>query len=645
MEGIIKKPKKKIIKWLIISLSIFFIIIIVLAGTSVALAYKYENKIYSGIKIDSVNVGGLTQTQAISIINGKFKQTYDDGFNFVFDNTEKKIINEDNKFLSLNLDSMVENAFNQGHSNNWFKKHLKVLVFPIIKKQLDLDYQLDKNLLKEQLKSEFTILENPAKDTEINLQIPGTEGKKYELDFSASKVGHTFNFNEAIDSLEKGIQKFNNPKVELIKSTDYPKITVEQALTQKDLIDELLKIEQVDFAFKNKTWTVEWEDFSHWLKLDLNENEEITVSLNPEMVKGQLEAIGQETNQEATDAKLQMKNGRVTEFQASQNGQELDMEKNLQKTITEIITNKNNKIALTVNITEPKVTVGSTNELGIKELIGYGLSDYSGSPSNRRHNIGIGAAALNGVLIAPGGEFSLVETLGDIDASSGYKPELVIKKNETIPEYGGGLCQIGTTIFRAALQSALQITVRRNHSYRVGYYEPAGTDATIYDPWPDFKFLNDTEHHILIQSKLWGNTVMFEIWGTDDGRKVSFEGQTTVSDVKYLKPTIFNITSPGPAKEIETEELEPGVKKRTEYAHNGADTVFYQYITKPGEETEKITWSSHYVPWQEVFLVGVDPEKKAQEAKEIEEAKEAETLAGITEEETTIEDEEEKTEE
>ena len=289
-----------------------------------------------------------------------------------------------------------------------------------------------------------------------------------------------------------------------------------------------------------------------------------------------------------------------------------------------------------VKTVEPEQRVGDLNDLGIVELLGTGKSSFAGSPKNRRHNIKIGADSVNGSLIPPEEEFSLLKTLGTIDKTTGYLTELVIKGNETIPEYGGGLCQIGTTTFRGTLAAGLPVTMRRPHSYTVSYYFDEdgrpGKDATIYDPWPDFKFLNDTEHHILIQAKLWGNNVMFEIWGTDDGRKVSFEGQNTVSDIKYLKPTIFNITSPGPAKEIETEELAPGERKRTEYAHNGADTVFYQYITKPGEETEKITYSSHYVPWQEVFLVGVDPEAKEKEAQEIIEGQEEDAAAENSEE-------------
>jgi vancomycin resistance protein YoaR len=104
--------------------------------------------------------------------------------------------------------------------------------------------------------------------------------------------------------------------------------------------------------------------------------------------------------------------------------------------------------------------------------------------------------------------------LGEIDGAHGWYQELVIKGNETVPEYGGGLCQVGSTSFRMALASGLEIVERRNHSYRVRYYEPAGTDATIYSPAPDFRFKNNTNHHILITSEIQGDMLAFYAWGT-----------------------------------------------------------------------------------------------------------------------------------
>ncbi|HLC63987.1 MAG TPA: VanW family protein, partial [Patescibacteria group bacterium] len=179
---------------------------------------------------------------------------------------------------------------------------------------------------------------------------------------------------------------------------------------------------------------------------------------------------------------------------------------------------------------------------------------------------------------------------------TGYLPELVIKGDETIPEYGGGLCQIGTTVFRAALASGLPIVERRNHSYRVVYYEPAGKDATIYDPKPDFKSTNDTSQNILIQTRIEGDNLYFDFWGTADGRIA-----------EQSDSTIYNIKPPGETINIETDKLAPGEKQCTESAHAGADAYFDYKVTYPDGTVQEERFTSHYIPWPAKCLVGKQP--------------------------------------
>ncbi len=137
--------------------------------------------------------------------------------------------------------------------------------------------------------------------------------------------------------------------------------------------------------------------------------------------------------------------------------------------------------------------------------------------------------------------------------------------------------------------------MRRNHSYRVSYYEPAGTDATIYNPSPDLRFINDTGNYILIQSRVEGDNLYFDFWGAEDGRVV-----------EKTEPAIYNTVKPGPTKYIETLDLLPGVKKCTERAHNGADAYFDYKVTYAGGEIKEKRFASHYIPWREVCLVGVE---------------------------------------
>lgn len=164
--------------------------------------------------------------------------------------------------------------------------------------------------------------------------------------------------------------------------------------------------------------------------------------------------------------------------------------------------NKIDFVTLPLATEDPEVIVKSQKlkDMGIVELVSSGETDYSGSPANRIHNIQTGLSKFQGVVVKPGEEFSFGSTIGAINGSTGYLQELVIKGDKTIPEYGGGLCQVSTTAYRAILNAGYPILDRRNHSYMVSYYKPLGLDATFYEGGQDIRFLNDTPHYIVMQT-------------------------------------------------------------------------------------------------------------------------------------------------
>jgi vancomycin resistance protein YoaR len=247
-------------------------------------------------------------------------------------------------------------------------------------------------------------------------------------------------------------------------------------------------------------------------------------------IKSFLDDLGRKINKDSVDAKFQIEDGHITVFSLSQDGLKLNTEESA-KIIADIIlkgdpTSQNSKkgiILKYVNL-EPEISSESVGSLGVTSLVGEGRSNFRGSPKNRVFNIKVGSNRFNGALIKPNEEFSFVSILGPVDGEHGYLPELVIKKDKTEPEFGGGICQISTTAFRAAIYSGLKITARRNHAYPVRYYDPQGMDATVYIPRPDLRFINNTPSYILIQTKIEGTELVFDFYGTDDGRKIEIEG-------------------------------------------------------------------------------------------------------------------------
>ena len=248
-----------------------------------------------------------------------------------------------------------------------------------------------------------------------------------------------------------------------------------------------------------------------------------TFTYNPAEVYKWTEQIANGVNVKASEPSLKIANGRATDFTPPQTGKSLDRYNSALK-IIDSLQRGITTIDLVVQTTEPQKSLSSLNNLGITELIGRGESKFTGSPRNRIHNITVGIEKMKGVIVAPGEEFSFNKYLGPVEASTGFLPELVIKAEGTVPEFGGGLCQVSSTTFRAAMHAGLPITARRNHSYAVQYYAPQGTDATIYPGVQDLKFKNDTGGSILIWPYFKEKDyLVFDFYGTYDGRQVTLE--------------------------------------------------------------------------------------------------------------------------
>src|SRR5258708_895032 len=243
-------------------------------------------------------------------------------------------------------------------------------------------------------------------------------------------------------------------------------------------------------------------------------------SLLDEPTAAKINEIAAKINQSAHEARLTLDGSKFAkEFDPGQNGQGLDA-----YALRSALLSNKTKISLPIITSFPGNKLADTNNLGIKELVAVGESNFTGSPKNRIHNITAGAGKFNGLLIDQGEEFSFNKYLGDVDGEHGFLPELVIKKSGVVPEFGGGLCQVSSTTFRAAMNAGIPITARRNHSFAVQYYSPQGTDATIYPGSQDLKFINNLTGTILIRTRIDGKKLYFEFYGTKDNRQISFEG-------------------------------------------------------------------------------------------------------------------------
>jgi len=564
---------------------------------------NYRGRIYPGIKIGDLDLSGRTAEEATMIISAQTEKIKNAGMIFRYNQktailaTDAVSFDSDLSYpaLSFEIDAIVKEALGENIEHS-FGHYLLFRFSPESAKKIKAIYSLSEDKVSTFLQENFSDLNIYPENAYFSLS------ENAALKNNPEKLGKEIDYTAALAEARTNLDDLKNEPIVIKTHSEYPFVKQENLLGLEGEVQKIigrgslsLVLEKIAGATTTKYWEVRPEKLITWIGAQ-KINDQIVLSLDQKKIKEYLgTVIAPAVDQAAVQPRFEMKNGRVTSWQTGKNGYQIDQEITAAK-ITEEFLNGQNKINLVIKEV-PGENLTANNNFKIKEIIGTGHSNFAGSPVNRRHNISVGAASLHGLLITPGEEFSLIKTLGEINAATGYRTELVIKGDKTVPEFGGGLCQIGTTVFRTALSTGLPITMRQNHSYRVSYYEPAGTDATIYDPAPDLRFINDTGNYILIQARIEKNDLYFDFWGVSDGR---------VATTTY--PVIYNIVKPEPTKIIESDSLKPGEKKCTESSHNGADAYFdYKVIYPAGATTTPIQerrFKSHYVPWRAVCLVG-----------------------------------------
>lgn len=598
--------------------------LLIVLGGAAAFAFGYDHlytdRIFPGVRIVGVRLDGLTADEAREALYRSVDEALKDGLRFQLAASEGEkprdiVLNAitvaandpdaSRDLVRYNLDPALAAAMAYGRSGNPLLDAAARSRARIRSVDLDAGVSIDEDQIRRGIQEATSDLQSVRNAT---LDVSWDANAKHaDISVQPERSGRQVEIDSALRVLRGQAERLRFEPIILHTQTAQPVVTAAMADGLRPRVPEFLAHAPFHLQLEDgKTIAVDVGTLAGWIGVGIaNKNPELTIV--PEKFAAGIRALAPDVEKTAKRGSFAIQDGRITDFEAGTEGITIDDATTLSGMLDAWKRgDATSTFPLVIIRTEPAIAGQDPERLGIHEIIGVGRSNFSGSPTNRRKNIANGIHKVNGTMIAPGENFSLLKTLGPIVDGQGWLPELVIKGNKTEPELGGGLCQIGTTAFRAALASGLPIVERRNHSYRVRYYEPAGTDATIYEPSPDFQFKNDTGHHILIHAYSSGDEVIYEFWGTRDGRTTLFKGVTDVATVDALKPRVFNVTAPPPMKLVETLDLPPGQKKCTEVAHAGADAEFTAIVTAADGTSKEQTFASHYRPWQAVCLIGVE---------------------------------------
>jgi vancomycin resistance protein YoaR len=312
----------------------------------------------------------------------------------------------------------------------------------------------------------------------------------------------------------------------------------------------------------------------------------ISSSLNPK-----LEAVFKSLTREGKDARFVNENG---SWVARQRSAWTVDEAQTRENILAAIKAGKTSAAVALEVKAPQRNVRNWAESGITTLYGKGSSSFAGSPVFRVRNVIVGASKLDNDYLEDGAELDFNASMGAINKASGFVEGFVIVGGTLEKEDGGGICQVSTTIFRAAYNAGLPITERHEHSHRVKYYDPVGFEATVYAPSKNLKFKNDTGGTLLIQAE-WdekAQTLAFYLFGRAPNRQVTVS-KPSISDFKPAARPSFSADP----------NVRLGAERLIDTPMQGMTSVITRTVRMSDGKVRKDTTKSVYQPWGAVYAV------------------------------------------
>jgi len=557
-----------------VSLMVFLtLILLLLLGFEVA----YADRVYPGIYIHDLDVSGMTLEEADQVLAEALQYAYQGQLQLTFQDQVWDVRPID---LGYHIDhsTSAQNAYKMGR-RGWLPLNMiqkfrawfsGVQLSPVV--------FYDERIALDYVQSIASEINRPVVEASLRLEnanvvvVDGQVGREVDVSGTLSLI---------------------KPALSLMQSVDIPVIVTEQ---QPVIMDVGLQADLETLASMLVIARVEQ---------DQAENDVYQISINKDLFNVYLSSLAPSLSVSPVNARFIFNDDTslLEVIEPAVIGRELDVEGSKEHINRQLLAGAQ-EIELQFNALPPQVTDEATGEeLGIIEEITQYTSYFHVFDPPRVQNIAAAAARFHGLLVAPGETFSMVQALGDISLDNGYAEAPIIFGGRTIQGIGGGVCQVSTTLFRAAFFAGFPIVERHPHSYRVGYYEQrpdgsrnpglAGLDASVYVPIVDLKFTNDTDHWLLMETYPGSVSLTWKFYSTSDGRTVDWN-TTGLTNIVPAPETLYR----------ENPELAKGETKRVDYANDGADVRVNRTVYINDQIHFSDSYFTRYQAWQEIIEYG-----------------------------------------
>jgi vancomycin resistance protein YoaR len=580
-------------------------VLVILFVAALVLLYQgsHIERVYTGVRAWGLELGGMNREQAEEALHAAFPYPEQNQITFTDPVGGRQwVYSLADLGLSFDAETTVDAAYQVGRAGGPVQRLEEQFTSWYYGQQIAPIVFLDEGALDQAIAEMAAEIDRPARDASLSFN-------GADVGFESSQLGRSLDTADTRARLLATVLTMQDAELQMLIHETQPRVN--------DTSAAALQIQQImngpmNFYLQEPLAGVDLEpvtlpvgELVKWIRVQSVESgqgrAETQVILDENAVRAWLAPYATLLQREPVNARFYFDDGtrELVLVEPHVSGRELDVEATVERFLEQVHTPDRSMPFILKEILPVAHSEATTSELGITELVSESTTWFYGSSLERMHNIARAARNFYGIVIAPGEEFSFNQYLGEVSAEQGYETGLIIFGGRTIEGVGGGVCQVSTTAFQAAFWAGFPITERWEHGYRVGYYddgEGPGMDATVYSPLVDFRFINDTPHHLLIENYYSesNSSLTFKFYSTSLGRLVE-KSEPAIANVVPAKPDIWEVN----------DELEPGEIEQVDWAVEGADvSVERNVFNAGGDLIRQDIFVSNYIPWQNIYQYG-----------------------------------------
>lgn len=590
----------RLLEWLLVLVALTALVLLLGYGALLIGNRLLADRIYPNISVRGLPIGGMTRAEARALLQRRYASFLAAPVTLSFAGQIWRPAAED-LGLSLAIDETIEAAFAFGHTPSW-EDNLRIATATWQHGvELPLRLRFDQRIAQATLRAIAAEIDQAPIDASVELRdgviIVGQE-----------QWGRQTLIDETLADIAAAVQRLQPQEVTIrtrqlepqVRDADLAPTVAELRL----LLSGPIHLEgQGGQCPAGCRWEWPVKQIATWIRLRpltaVDGRPAMAVLIDQAAIRAALAPIATALREEGGLPRVDWHNGDLRIRTPGTPGRGLAVEEALTR-INAALYSTERSVILPRRELPPPVTAENLAALNITTPVGIGVSSFRRSAEYRITNILAGARHLDGTLIPPGATFSFNTTLGPVTPERGFVEGLAIIDNRTQKEWGGGLCQVSTTVFRAAFFAGLPIIERHEHSFRIGWYEelgePPGLDAAIFTGVHDLRFVNDTGGWLLLTSKvdLQRQQLTMILYGSPIDRRVEYSYQI-----------LARMPAPTQPVYIDDPTLPAGVIRQTDTARDGLHVEVYRTVYAHDKVIRRDTIPTTFQPWPNIFLRGV----------------------------------------